>query len=106
MYIKDDVCYASEPSNEIEIKGARVLGDGMMMVEFTTGEKRLFDTTLLRGDAFKPLSDERVLADFTVNHGLISWGNGDIDIAPEAVYDESYPYNESAPVVGRDPIAV
>lgn len=51
-----------------------------------------FDTTLLKGSAFEPLKDEKVLEDFNIFHGVMTWMNGDIDIAPETMYADSYPY--------------
>lgn len=71
---------------------ATVLRGGMILITFSTGEQRLFDTTLLTGTAFKPLKDEKVLSDFTIFHGVMTWRNGDIDIAPETMYADSYPY--------------
>lgn len=55
-------------------------------------QQRLFDTTLLEGSAFEPLKDEKVLVNFMIFHGVMTWMNGEIDIAPETMYVESYPY--------------
>ena len=30
--------------------------------------------------------------DFNIFHGVMTWMNGDIDIAPETMYADSYPY--------------
>ena len=92
MYIIDEICYAGEPVPEIRVQNARLLRGGMLLVTFSTGEQRLFDTTVLTGSAFEPLKDEKVLANFTIFHGVLTWQNGEIDIAPEMVYEESYPY--------------
>lgn len=92
MYIIDDVCYAGEKTQNIKIKEAKVLRGGMLLLTFSTGEQRLFDTTLLKGSAFSPLKDEKVLEDFNIFHGVMTWMNGDIDIAPETMYADSYPY--------------
>lgn len=91
MYIIDDVCYAGEKTQNIKIKEAKVLRGGMLLLTFSTGEQRLFDTTLLKGSAFSPLKDEKVLEDFNIFHGVMTWMNGDIDIAPETMYADSYP---------------
>ena len=91
MYIIDDVCYAGEAVPDIKVKEAAVLG-GMLLITFSTGEQRLFDTTLLTGSVFEPLKNEKTLADFTIFHGVMTWLNGEIDIAPETMYVESYPY--------------
>ena len=95
MYIIDDVCYAGEKTQNIKIKEAKVLRGGMLLLTFSTGEQRLFDTTLLKGSAFSPLKDEKVLEDFNIFHGVMTWRNGDIDIAPETMYADSYPYTPS-----------
>ena len=92
MYIIDDVCYAGEKTQNIKVKEAKVLRGGMLLLTFSTGEQRLFDTTLLKGSAFEPLKDEKVLEDFNIFHGVMTWMNGEIDIAPETMYADSYPY--------------
>ena len=96
MYIIDDVCYAGEMQEGIRVTDARPLRGGMMLVTFSTGEKRLFDTTKLQGSAFAPLADEKVFGNPVLFHGVITWNNGEIDIAPEAVYRESYAYESMA----------
>ena len=48
MYIKDDVCYAGELQDDIKIVEAKPLRSGMMLVTFSTGEQRLFDTKVRR----------------------------------------------------------
>ncbi|MBU5469298.1 DUF2442 domain-containing protein [Falcatimonas sp. MSJ-15] len=92
MYVIDDVCYAGEVVPDIRVKDATVLRGGILLITFSTGEQRLFDTTLLKGSAFEPLKNEKTLADFTIFHGVMTWMNGDIDIAPETMYADSYPY--------------
>ena len=93
MYVMNDVCYAGELSDNIKVTEAKPLRGGMMLVKFSTGEKRLFDTTKLQGAAFKPLSDEAVFNHPSLFHGVITWNNGEIDIAPETVYKESFAYD-------------
>ncbi|MDD5928522.1 MAG: hypothetical protein PUC37_01840 [Spirochaetales bacterium] len=47
MYIKDGICYAGELDPDIEVSTIKILDDGMLLVEFSTGETRLFDVTSL-----------------------------------------------------------
>lgn len=96
MYIIDDVCYAGEATPDIKVKEASVLRGGMILLTFSTGEQRLFDTTLLKGSAFEPLRDEKILSDYSIFHGVMTWMNGEIDIAPETMYADSYPYTAEA----------
>lgn len=79
---------------EIKVTAVKPKGDGKLLVTFSTGEKRLFDTTKLQGTAFAPLADEKIVNAPTLFHGVITWMNGEIDIAPEAVYRDSYAYEE------------
>ncbi len=94
MYIKNGICYAGELVENIKVIEANPLRGRMLLVTFSTGEKRLFDTTLLTGSAFLPLSDDKIFNNPSIFHGVITWNNGEIDVAPETVYDLSYSYNE------------
>ena len=77
----------------IKVTEAKPLRGGMMLVTFSTGEKRLFDTTKLKGSAYLPLADESIFNNPVLFHGVITWNNGEIDIAPETVYRDSFAYN-------------
>lgn len=96
MFILNDICYAGEIRDGIKVTEAKPLRGGMMLVTFSTGEKRLLDTTLLKGAAFEPLKDETIFCRPVLFHGVITWNNGEIDIAPEAVYQFSYAYDAAA----------
>lgn len=96
MYIKNDICYAGELSEGIKVTEAKPLRGEMMLVTFSTGEQRLFDAACLEGAAFEPLKDEKIFNHPVIFHGVITWDNGNIDIAPETVYKESYAYNNEA----------
>jgi len=60
-------------------------------IEFNTGEKRLFDARpyLVRG-IFQRLQDERLFMQAYVALDTVCWP-GDLDIAPETLYDRSIP---------------
>ena len=92
MYIINDICYAGELQDGIRVTDAKPLKGRMLLVTFSTGEKRLFDTTLLKGSAFSPLDDDNIFYSPVLSHGVITWNNGEIDIAPETVYRDSYAY--------------
>ncbi len=96
MYILNGICYAGGMQDGIRVTEAKPLRGGMMLVTFSTGEKRLFDTTLLEGPAFAPLRDEKIFQNPVLFHGIITWNDGEIDIAPETVYRDSYAYDSMA----------
>ena len=93
MYIINDICYAGEPAEGILVTDVKPMRGGILLVTFSTGEKRLFDTTTLTGPAFAPLADEKIFSTPVLFHGVITWNNGEIDIAPETVYSQSCEYN-------------
>ena len=93
MYIRNDICIAGELVEDIRVTETQPLRAGMMLVTFSTGEKRLLDRTLLTGPAFAPLEEEEVFNHPVIFHGAITWKDGEIDIAPEMVYRDSYAYD-------------
>lgn len=95
MYIKDGIASAGEPIKELEIKEVKKIDDMMLLLTFSTGEKRLYDATkLLTMPAFQPLKDKQVFDSMRLEYGVVVWCDGDIDIAPETMYRDSFVYNE------------
>ena len=93
MYFIGDIAYAGELTEDIAVTAVKPLRGGMMLVTFSTGEKRLFDTTELKGEVFEPLADEKICNNPVIYDGVITWSNGEIDIAPEYVNKNSYAYD-------------
>ena len=73
------------------------------MVEFSTGETKLFDTTILQGEVFEPLKDLEILDNPKISHGVITWKDEEIDIAPEFVYEKAFPYNTKDVICAENP---
>lgn len=93
MYILNGVAYAHNDATDIEVQAVKPLDDMMMLITFSNGEKRLYDgTRLLEYPAFKPLADEYIFMSAKVEYGVVTWCDGEIDIAPETMYKDSYPY--------------
>lgn len=93
MYIKNGIVYGGEPVTSIEISSVKVLDNMIMLISFSTGETRLFDATILQGEVFEPLKKEEIFRNPIVDHGVVTWDNGNIDCAPEFMYDNSYEYS-------------
>ena len=98
MYQKNDIIYASESGEDIRVRTVKALPYHMLLLTFTTGEKRLFDGTALEGGAFAPLADEAVFRTAAVFHGAVTWLDGEIDCAPEYLYENSFAYEEDPAV--------
>ena len=89
MYTKNGICYTGKMEYSIRVTDVKPLKNLKMLVTFSTGEKRLFDASRLTGSAFEPLRDDKTFSSPSINHGVIIWKDGEIDIAPETVYEES-----------------
>ncbi|WP_165062193.1 DUF2442 domain-containing protein [Adlercreutzia sp. ZJ154] len=96
MYVIDGHIHASTPVDFIKVKDAKIVDDLCMLVTFSTGETRLFDASeLLQYDVFKPFANREVFNDFSIDHGVLTWADGDIDIAPEGLYSRTYDYQSN-----------
>ena len=93
MYVINGIAYAGEFKNNIKVSSAKALDDMMILLEFDAGEQRLYDASdLLQYPAFKPLTNEDVFKNMKIEHGVVTWCDGEIDIAPETMYQNSYSY--------------
>ncbi len=97
MYIFNGFVYGEESQESIKIDSMKILPDRIMLFTFSNGETRLFDADELKGEAFEPLKDNRVFEDAVLSHGVVTWKNGEIDCAPEYMYDKSYEYPLTVP---------
>ncbi len=64
-------------------------------LEFSNGEKRVYDGKKLLGnnDVFAPLEEMELFLQAKTDGCAVVW-NDEIDIAPEALYEDSVPYGE------------
>ena len=95
MYFTDGFVCGGKPDIMIKVDSVKTLDDRMMLILFNNGETRLFDASLLSGEVFKLLDDETVFSDCKIDHGVPTWHNGEIDCAPEYLYDNSYEYSQA-----------
>lgn len=93
MFIKDGIVYGGEPEKPIKVEQVKILPDMMMLLRFNNGELRLFDATVLDGPVFEPLRNEQVFSSAVIDHGVVTWMDGEIDCAPEYMYNHSYEYS-------------
>ena len=90
MYVLDGIAYAGEQEPVIKICGVRPQAGHKLWLRFTTGEAKVFDfASLLKEPEFAPLADEHAFAGVYIDHGVTIWNDGDIDIAPEYLYEHS-----------------
>lgn len=87
MYIKDGIAYAGEPEPPILVTGVRPLAEHKLWLRFSTNETKLYDCTpLLDYPVFAPLADEALFGQAYLDGWTVCWP-GEIDIAPETLYE-------------------
>ena len=89
MYIKNGIAYAGEEAPLLKVNGVRPMDNYKLWLRFNTGEAKIFDCTpLLSQPAFAPLADKDVFKGVYIDYGVPVWNDGDIDIAPETLYEQ------------------
>ncbi len=88
MYIRNGIAYAGEPVQPIKVSGVRPMQDFKLWVRFNNGEAKIFDfLPLLNFPAYLPLKKVETFRDVYIDCGVAVWQDGDIDIAPEYLYE-------------------
>lgn len=95
MIIKDGIAYADDYKPLLKVTGVRPLENYKLWLRFNNDEERIFDcSALLMKPAFVPLQNEEVFRSVYIDFGAPVWNDGDIDIAPEHLYENSQPINQ------------
>ena len=92
VHIANGFVYGGEPAEMLKVSSVKVLDNMMMLIRFNTGETRLFDASVLEGRIFLPLRDQAIFQKPEIDHGVVTWMNGEIDCFPEFMYEKSYEY--------------
>lgn len=89
MYIVNGIAYAGEQIPALRVTGVRPLSDFRLWIRFNNSEAKIFDfKPLLNTPAFAPLADIDTFNGVYIDYGIPSWNDGDIDIAPEMLYEK------------------
>jgi len=90
MVVRNGMCYADSRAPVLKIVQARSRGGHELDVLFSNGDRRLFNgKSLLAGEVFAPLADEKVFNDYRLDYETLTWLDGEVDVAPEFVYENS-----------------
>jgi len=72
-----------------DVTQAEYVGDYNIRLEFEDGASGVVDLSDYpeQGTVFSAFFDLDFFSKFYVQHGTVVWGNGEIDIAPEKLYE-------------------
>jgi hypothetical protein len=74
----------------MDVISVKAAADFQLELEFTNGEQRRFDMKpLLKMKPWNCLVNLKLFETVQVNYGTVTWLNGEIDVAPETLYDRS-----------------
>ena len=80
----------------IEVRAVEVIPDFGLLLTFAGGERRRFDMRpYLHYPVFRRLENPGYFSLARVDYGTVTWP-GDVDIAPETLYDRSVPLDQAA----------
>ncbi len=83
------------PEELMKIIKVKPLDNMMLLLTFNSGEQRLYDAShLIKYPLFKALKNKEVFSHPEIDHGVVTWLDGELDIAPESMYENSYPYKQ------------
>lgn len=90
MYIVNGIAYAGDKPTPVRVSGVRPLDGHRLWLRFNNGETKIFNfSPLLTAPAFAPLTDKQVFSGVYIDRGVTVWNDGEIDIAPEYLYENA-----------------
>jgi hypothetical protein len=93
MYISDGIVYGDDRAPFKKVTAVWALGNYKLRLRFSTGEERIFDVKpQLKYHVYKPLTDEALFNSVYLCYGVPTWQNGEIDFAPDTLYEDGIPY--------------
>ena len=99
MHEENGIVYSDNPEPMLTVLEIKHMYSGVYMIKFSNNQIRLFDSTILKGEIFEPLSRPEIYEHPMLKYGIVTWNNGQIDCSPEYMYENSYEYNTSEIVV-------
>ena len=105
MIVKNGICYPDDMAPILKVVSCRMIGDSILRVGFNNGDVRDADVSpLFSVPALAPLGNPEVLRNFALDHGVLTWLDGELDIAPEWLFDHGEPF--VYPAVSVPPLSV
>ncbi len=89
MYERNGIAYAGNPEPVLQVRGVRPLKDFKLWVRFSNEESGVFDCKPLLEKPCYALKNPDIFRGVYLDYGVPVWNDGEIDIAPEYLYEHS-----------------
>lgn len=99
MHEENGIVYSDNPEEMLTVLEVKHMYSGVYLIKFSNGKTRLFDTTILKGEVFDPLKNPKIYENPSLEFGIVTWDNGNIDCSPEYMFENSFEYNVDEIVV-------
>ncbi|MDD5229380.1 MAG: DUF2442 domain-containing protein [Methylococcales bacterium] len=77
-------------NKNMDVISVKATADFQLELEFANGEHKRFDMKpLLKMKPWNCVANRKLFETVQVDYGTVTWLNGDIDVAPETLYDRS-----------------
>lgn len=84
---ENGIAYSEGKPVLLKISEIEPLKDYKLRAEFTDGTVRIYDVSKLLGyEAFAPLKNEGEFKKVTLDHGVPTWKDANVDLSPETIY--------------------
>lgn len=72
----------------MDVISVKAIANFQLELEFANGEQRLFDMKpLLKMKPWNRVENLKLFETVQIDYGTVTWLNGEIDVAPETLYD-------------------
>ncbi|MBQ6781485.1 MAG: DUF2442 domain-containing protein [Treponema sp.] len=93
MHEENGIVHSDNPEKMLTVLEVKHMYGGIYLLKFSDNVLKLFDTSILTGEVFEPLRNPEVYENPKLEYGIVTWNNGEIDCAPEFMYENGYLYN-------------
>lgn len=99
MHEEKGIVYSDNLEKMLTVLEIKHLYSGVYLIRFSNEQIRLFDSSILKGEVFEPLKNPKIYENPSLEYGIVTWNNGQIDCSPDFMFENSFEYNTKDIVV-------